>query len=225
MITDDPGTPGNHKWEINLGWSDERTPGVTLYGLPLLDANYGVGDDIELTYEAPWAVVRSSDESQRSGPGESLFGAKWRFFDAGEHGWQASMYPQYTFLDPGSNSARRGLAESATTLYMPVEVARDFGPIAVDLDFGHIFSNETESRGWSGGCVLGKEVRKGWELDLEVHVQTSEDFDRTEVILNAGTRIDLSEHLTLMLALGRDLSDTLQPKVQLLSYVGFQIRL
>jgi hypothetical protein len=42
---------------------------------------------------------------------------------------------------------------------------------------------------------------------------------------DAGTRIDLSEHVTLMVALGRDLADQLGPKASLLRYLGFQFRL
>src|ERR1700677_4808860 len=88
FITDDPGTPGNRRWEINLGWTDQRTPGSTEFGLPLLDANYGLGDRIELTYESPWAILRESGEPTRAGAGDSLFGFKWRYYDAGEKGWQ-----------------------------------------------------------------------------------------------------------------------------------------
>jgi hypothetical protein len=224
MITDDPGTPGPGKWEINLGWTDQRTAGATLYGLPLLDANYGIGDRIEVTYEAPWAVLRDGSGS-RSGPGNSLAGAKWRFYDAGEQGWQASLYPQLTFLDPGSHGDRRGLADSETTLLLPAEVARDLGPVALNFDFGHVFSSKAGDDSWMGGVILGHELRKGWELDVETHVNADNRLDRAEWIINAGTRIDLSEHVTLMAALGRDLANQLGPKASLLSYLGFQFRL
>jgi hypothetical protein len=224
MITDDPGTPGNGHWEINLGWTDQRTPGSTLFGLPLLDANYGVGDRIELTYEAPWAILRD-DSGTHAGPGDSLVGAKWRFYDAGDSGWQASVYPQLTFLDPDSNADRRGLADPDTTLLLPVEVDRDFGPIAVNFDFGHIFSSKYADEGWMGGILFGHNVTKSWELDAEVHVNASEGLSSDEWIVNAGTRIDLSENTTLMIAEGRDLSNQLGPRVSLLSYVGVQFRL
>jgi len=224
MITDDPGTPGDKKWEINLGWSTQRTAGSTVYGLPLLDANYGIGERIELTYESPWAVL-DSDHGSRSGPGDSLLGVKWRFYDAGEKGWQASVYPQVTFLDPGSHSDRRGLADSATTLLMPFEVEMDLGPVSMNFDFGHVFSSESGGDSWMGGVIFGREIVKGWELDAETHLNASNNLGRHEWILNFGSRIDLSEHITLMIALGRDLSTTLGPRSTLLSYLGFQFRL
>jgi hypothetical protein len=223
MITDDPGTPGDGKWEINLGWTTERTAGSTVYGLPLLDANYGIGERIEVTYEAPWVIV-DDNAGTRSGPGDSLVGIKYRFYDAGEHGWQASVYPQLTFLDPGSHADRRGLADPDTTLFVPFEVEKDLGPIAMNFDFGHVFSSKSGEDSWMGGILFGREIVKGWELDAEVHVNESNRLDRAEWIVNVGTRIDLSEHITLMFALGRDVSDQFGPLATLLSYAGVQFR-
>jgi len=225
MITDDPGSPGPDHWEINLGWETQRADGQTLFGLPLLDANYGVGDRTEVTYEAPYAVLQESGEPDRSGMGDSLLGVKYRFYDAGDKGWQASLYPQVTFVTPGSSSGRRGLADPATTVLLPLEFAKDYGAFAIDFDCGSLLSNEAVDRGWMGGFLIGKEVMKGWELDAEIHVNSDLHLGRSEEIFNAGTRIDFSEHLTLMIALGTDLANSLAPRTSLLSYVGFQLRL
>ncbi|MGA3007234.1 MAG: hypothetical protein ABSE59_05015 [Opitutaceae bacterium] len=224
MITDDPGTPGNNKWEINLGWTTQLMPGTTEIDLPLLDANYGIGDRFQVTCEIPWAVAKDNDGSQ-AGLGDSTVGAKWRFYDAGEHSWQASVFPQLTFLVPGSHSDRRGLADSGTALLLPIEAEKDLGPITVDFDGGHIFSSQAGEDRWMGGLAFGREVISGWELGIETHLNASNRLDRTEWIVNAGTKIDLSDHLSLMFALGRDLSSNLGPRASLLSYVGVQIRL
>ena len=224
MITDDPGTPGDKKWEINLVWTTERVDGSTSMGLPLLDANYGIGDRTELTYEAPWANV-SDEKGSRYGMGNSLFGLKYRFYDSGEKDWQASVYPQYTFLTPGTHSDRRGLADSGSTLLVPVEVAKDFETYVVNFDAGHVFSSKSGGDQWMAGALVGKELKKGWEVDLELHATTSNQLDHAEWILNAGTRIDLSESATLMIAVGRDLSNGLDEKVSLMTYLGIQLRL
>src|SRR5476649_1478294 len=84
MVTDDPGTPGNGHWEINVAWTDQQASGSTLVGLPLLDANYGVGDRIQLNYQASWNVLRVPGASSTSGMSDTLLAAKWRFYDAGE---------------------------------------------------------------------------------------------------------------------------------------------
>ncbi len=224
MITDDPGTPGDKHWEINLSWTDQRTPGSTLVGLPLLDANYGVGDRLQLNYQGSWNILREADSSAESGLSASQLAVKWRFYDAGDTGLQMSTYPRVFFLNPG-DSDRRGTADPNTTFLLPVEVRKDFGVLAINVDFGHMFSAAAEDRGWIGGLCVGREVKKGWELDAEVHLETSERMDRSEALLNLGTRYDFSEHTTLLLAAGRDLDNRLAPRVSLLTFVGIQIRI
>ena len=49
MITDDPGTPGNGKWEINLPIAFEHRPEEWTMDAPGIDLNYGLGDHIQLT--------------------------------------------------------------------------------------------------------------------------------------------------------------------------------
>ena len=225
MITDDPGTPAQGKWEINLGWTDQRTPGSTLYGLPQLDANYGATDRIELNYQASWNIARNAGQPTTGGMSDSEIAVKWRYYDAGEHGLQMSICPRVTFLDPGSDSARRGLADSDTNVLMPFEVQKDFPWLSVGVDGGYTFSNQEEDRGWMGGICVGREVAEGWEMDAEVHMTANEGASRSEWIANVGSRIDLSKHATVLLAVGRDISNTLGPRVSLLSYVGIQIRL
>ena len=225
MITDDPGTPGNGHWEINVAWTDQEAPGSTLLGLPLLDANYGVGDRIQLNYQGSWNELRDSGQPAQGGMSDSQLAVKWRFYDAGETGLQVSMYPRITFPNQASDSDQRGAADPNTTFLLPFEVRRDLGPVSVNVDFGHTFSSARDERSWMGGLCLGHEVAKGWELDAEVHVTASDGLGRSEIILNAGTRYDFSEHATLLLAIGSDARDSLGPRTSLLTYVGLQVRL
>ena len=161
MITDDPETPGNGHWEINLGWTDQRTPGTTLMGLPLLDANYGIGDDFQLTYETPWAIVRDTD-GIREGLGNTQLGAKWRFYNAGEHGWEASVFPQVTFLNPGLHADRRGLADADTTLLLPFEAEKNFDPWAWTSKWGMSSARSpARTAGWAESCLAIRSPRAG----------------------------------------------------------------
>lgn len=223
MITDDPGTPGNNHWEINMAWTDQRTPGSTLVGAPLLDANYGVGETLQINYQSSWNILRDSGAGSESGYGDSQLALKWRFHDA--DGLQASMYPRFTFVNPGSDADRRGVTDSRPSFLMPFEVLKDLGVISVNADFGYQYSAERVLRGWTGGLCLGREVVKGWELDAEVHASSSDSLDRTEAIFNVGSHIDVTKNATLLLAIGCDMHNSLAPKVSLLTYVGIQVRL
>ena len=81
FITDDPGTPGNRHWEINLGWTGFHNPGASSYQLPDIDINYGLGDRIQLKYELPLAAVTDENNTTRAGLGESFPGVKFRFYE------------------------------------------------------------------------------------------------------------------------------------------------
>ena len=72
MATDDPGTPGNGHWEINFAALVTRTSDGSAYELPLIDANYGVGDRVQLKLETPYEVDTHDD--RHSGVGSGLLG-------------------------------------------------------------------------------------------------------------------------------------------------------
>jgi hypothetical protein len=224
MITDDPGTPGNGHVEINIAWTDQRTPGSTLVGLPLLDANYGVGDRIQLNYQASWNILDDAGSPAQSGLSDSQVAVKWRFYDAGETGLQVSTFPRVTFVNPGSDSDHRGTADPNGSFLLPFELRRDLGFMSVNVDLGRSFSSSAQNRGWIGGLCLGRQLTKPWEIDLEAHVNGSDRLQRGEVVLNAGSRVDISDHATLLFALGRDIHNTLGPRASLLTFVGIQLR-
>lgn len=54
LITNDPVTPGNGNWEINLGLIPELTNTTHNVRVPQIDLNYGIGKHIQLNYEVPF---------------------------------------------------------------------------------------------------------------------------------------------------------------------------
>ena len=174
MVTDDPGTPGDHHWEINLSWTDQRTPGSTVLGLPLLDANFGVGDRLQLNYQGSWNELRDPAGTE-SGLSDSQLALKWRFYDAGDTGLQASIYPRITFLNPGSDSDRRGTADAGTSFLMPFEVRRDFGLLAVDpTPATPSATRPASAAGWAESAWAGTWSRAGrWTSSCTRRVTTS----------------------------------------------------
>ncbi len=90
--TDDPDTPGNKHWEINIGFVGDRNPQAGAYQVPDFDFNYGLGDRIQLKYEIPIAIeeIRAQPgtpdqppihEQIVGGIGGSVPGIKWRFYE------------------------------------------------------------------------------------------------------------------------------------------------
>ena len=51
FLSDDPDTPGNNHWEINVFATGERNPFAGAYEVPNVDLNYGVGHRIQLKFD------------------------------------------------------------------------------------------------------------------------------------------------------------------------------
>ena len=128
LEVDDPGTPGCNAWEINLTFSGDMAKDEKEYELPLLDMNYGVGDNLQLKYEVPF-LLKDSNEGDESGFGNSKFGVKWQFREDEENGLDMALYPQIEFANPGSNSVDKGIAERGTLFSMPLLVTKGVGGI------------------------------------------------------------------------------------------------
>ncbi len=219
MITDDPGTPGPGNWEINVATLGLRSASSTVGESPLVDINFGVGEQIQLKYEMPWVTQRDADGSTRSGLGNSLLGVKWRFHDAGLEGWSASIYPQVELRNPASHSPRRGLADDGTGVLLPIEIEREFRRIGVNLEVGRELHSRDEN-GWFGGIVLGRELGRSVEILAEIHGEAA-GSQHSQLAMNFGARLRLRPFGTLLVSLGRDLHDTLEAPAQIFGYVGW----
>src|SRR4051812_4705369 len=81
MITDDPGTPGNRKWEINLAFAFEHRPNERAFDSPGIDLNYGVGENIQLTLQGGPVLLKRNAHGLIGGLGGTEAAVKWRFLD------------------------------------------------------------------------------------------------------------------------------------------------
>jgi len=177
FITDDPGTPGNHHWEINFGWIANHNPANASYQTPDIDMNYGWGDRIQLKYELPMAVATDPNNTTRAGLGESLLGIKWRPYEyhrAGETKSDDNMlfslgtYPQASINNPTS-AVRRGIVENGPQYYLPMEFTAKTGWVNWNGEVGHWFGNKLIPSRWGRGLIAGHEFNDRLELYAEVY--------------------------------------------------------
>jgi hypothetical protein len=223
MITDDTDPPPVGKWEVNLGVTTEHTAGSTAFEAPALDLAYGIANRFELGYSVSYLAEHDSGESARLGMGRSEFDIKWHFFGDGEHGLQIAASPAVDFPTPGSHSVQRGLVEPHTFFRLPFEFEELAGPYELIAEVGPTLpTNPADGTSWETGFLVSREIRTGWILGAEINGQTDARGRESEWIVNVGTAIDLSEDYTLLVSVGRDLSNTLGDKVTLMSYVGLQ---
>jgi hypothetical protein len=150
MITDDPGTPGNGKWENNFAMTFEHRPDQTDYEVPEIDLNYGVGDHFQLTLQTAPVLSKQSGHGLIGGIGGTEAAVKWRFLDEATSGLDMSMFPRVIF-NVAQSSVRRGLAEDGTRFQIPFEVAKAFGRWHLDAEFGPRVRTVGQSE-WLYGC-------------------------------------------------------------------------
>jgi len=124
MITDDPGTPGNGKWENNLAISFSHVPNEWSIDAPAIDLNYGWGDHIQLTLQGGPALLKRSEHGLIGGVGGTEAAVKWRFLDEEKSGVDVSMFPRIIF-NVLHSSVRRGLAEDGTRFQIPFQAAKN----------------------------------------------------------------------------------------------------
>jgi hypothetical protein len=219
MITDDPGTPGNGKWEDNLAIIFGHRPNETSIDLPEIDLNYGVGEHIQLTLQSAPVLVKRSGHGLIGGPGGTEAAVKWRFLDEVTSGFNMSMFPRVIF-NVEQSSMRRGLAEDGTRFQIPFEVARTFGRWHADVEVGPRASTVGRSE-WLYGVVCGFDVTKPTMLMAELHDESRINFSRDVLTLNFGLRHEFTENYILIVSMGHELRSPDQPPA-LIGYFGMQ---
>jgi hypothetical protein len=219
MITDDPGTPGNRKWENNFAVIFEHHPDETAYEVPEIDLNYGVGEDIQLTFQTAPVFLKRSGHGLIGGIGGTEAAVKWRFLDEATSGVDMSMFPRVIF-NVSQSSVRRGLAEDGTRFQIPFEIAKGLGRWHGDAEFGPRASTVGRSELLSG-IVCGFDVAKPTMLMAELHDESRMNFSRDVLTLNVGLRHEFTENYILIVSMGHELRSPDQPTA-LIGYFGMQ---
>ena len=221
MITDDPGTPGPGKFEINLAIAFDRRPSEIACDAPAIDINYGVGENIQLTLQTAPVILKRRGQGPIGGLGATEAALKWRFLDEEKTGVDVSMFPRVIF-NMVQSSIRRGLSEDGTRVQLPVQVAKKFGKVALDFEWGALASTVGRSE-WLYGIVGGVELTKSTMVMAELHGTSRISFDRDVLTVNVGIRQKLTEHSILIASLGHQVRVPDEDELALIGYCGVQL--
>jgi hypothetical protein len=220
LIGDDPGTPGNGKYEINISYPYLQTEKAITMDTPYIDANYGLGDHIELSYQGGLLIAKKNGQDWQSGYDASLLGFKWRFLDEEKTCVDMSVYPQLGF-NTTSAFAKAGLTESGTSFFLPMEIAKTYGKLELDAEAGYQFYEHDRGQ-WAGGPIVGYVLNDRVELLAESRFVFDQTFRTNDLILDVGTRISLIEHLQFLFAIGRGVrNEDDSPHLYLYAGLGF----
>lgn len=219
MITDDPGTPGDGKFEINLAVAFEHRSGETTYDAPGIDINYGVGERIQLTLQGGPVLLKRNGHGWIGGLGGTEAAVKWRFVDNEKAGLTVSMFPRVIF-NISESAARRGLADEGTRFQLPIQIAKAFSHFELGFEWGALAGTVGPSE-WLYGLVVAKEISKATELLAELHGTSRTNFDDDVLAVNFGIRQKLNEHCLFIGSLGHEVRS---PESRaLIGYAGVQL--
>jgi len=223
FLTNDPGTPGNANWEINLGVMPTIVRGISSYQLPQIDLNYGLGDRIQLTYEVPYVLQFSSGQSMQSGWSNGYPGVKWRFLDEGEDGWQMSTFPQ---IETGASmlTQEKEIAGPGPRYLLPFEVTKKIGPLDIDVEAGYYFPVHGPKEHILG-FVAGRTLTERLELDAEIYDDRAAEGLPRSVTLDLGGRYKLGRGFIALFMFGRSLNGFAYGQPEFTGYLGIQILL
>jgi hypothetical protein len=240
FITDDPATPGNRQWEINLGFTGNHNPAHASYQLPSVDINYGWGDRIQLMISPYLAAATDENNTTRAGLGESVFGVKWRYFEHHRAGkpksdenmnFSLGTYPQVTINNPTS-TVRRGIVEPGPLYYLPAEFTTKWGPIDFNGEVGRWIGNRNVPDRWGRGLIVGHEFNERLELYGEIYDLQDVNRIGTEprqraLTVDFGGRktLDRAGHLRLLFLGGRSIQAVTRQNSEpnWIAYLGMQI--
>jgi hypothetical protein len=221
MITDDPGTPGNGKFENNLAIAFERRPSEIAFDAPAVDINYGVGENIQLTLQTAPVILKRRGHGPIGGLGGTEAALKWRFLDEEKAGVDVSMFPRVIF-NIVQSSIRRGLSEDGTRVQLPFQVAKKFEKVALDFEGGALASTVGRSE-WLYGIVGGIELAKSTTVMAELHGTSRISFDRDVLAVNVGIRQKLTDQAILIASLGHEVRTPADQPLAFIGYCGVQL--
>ena len=221
MVTDDPDTPGNGHWEINLAAIGNHGPGLAEMTLPDADINYGLGDHLQLKLDTAWLVADEAGRGVISGAGAPDLGVKWRFLDRESAGVAVSTYPSLIF-NYAASSPNRGLTNPGRQFFLPIEASTRIGAWAMDGEVGRNFASEIPGS-WAVGYILAREFAPGMVFMAEVRESLAPHDIQT--LVNLGTHLQLNDALNFIAALGRDIGPHTWDREDILFYLGLQLEL
>jgi len=222
FLTNDPGTPGNANWEINIASAQSIRRGIATYQVPQIDLNFGVGDRIQLTYEVPYVVETEAGRPQRSGWSNAFPGIKWRFLDQGENGWQAAIFPQME--TNGLASAKlKDIAVAGPRWLLPLEATKRLGPVDCDVEIGYYLPDHG-MRERILGLVVGRSLFRSVDLALELYNDHVTGAPLDETTLDMGGRFKMSGGVVALFMAGRSIGG-ISHGPEYIGYFGVQILL
>jgi hypothetical protein len=206
MTSDDTDTPGSGNLEVNSVFHAVLSGERQTYEAPLLDFNFGIGDRLQLKYEVPFVIDRTSPaggpEATAHGVGDSVVGLKYRFYDDEESGLSLGAYPQLRFHTP---AAARGVSEGGSTVWLPLLLTKEFLRASITANLGGEWSSQAESLDAFASFGAGTRLGARFALMAEIVARDLRHAQQRRLSFDLGLKVKLGHKQSIMAAAGHDL--------------------
>ena len=222
LTTDDPGTPGDGHWELNIASQWNPNEDGSNLQLPLLDINYGYGAHLQFNLNTSLINAIPNQDRAKTGVSVASLATKWRFIDEQVLGINVSTYPRVSFHHPLA-SDNPAINAPGTSYLLPIELSKQLGPIGVNPEVGFGWYTQTSSE-WVYGLALSYSWAKETEALVEIHGSFKLGSSEQELLYNIGTRYPVTENMSFIAALGRTFKVYRDSLRSWNVYTGLQIR-
>jgi len=202
LITNDPDTPGDGHWEINIAAIGAYAPSAWEASAPDFDINYGVGERTQLSVHVGEAHAGEDGAPVRSGIGPVELAVRYRFLDEDTAGVALALQPRWA-RSWSSAAIRKGLAPEHDEFGLPLQLARHFGETTLGLELSRNFLVD-EPDEWQLGVFASRDCAEHVTCLAEVN-SVHADGGGTETVVDVGATREIGEHLVLMGSLGRQI--------------------
>ena len=195
LVTDDTGTPGHNKWEINLAYTRNNTKLEETTEF-FIDANYGIGEKTQLTLVIPHTYINHDEKSNVNHLGDIQFATKYRFIDKLGGLFSVSTSPAI-FLPTGNH-------RSKLDFFLPLEFDCNVKGLYFGSEIGYFIHREKEDEnelfyGFFSEYTVFEKIDVLGEVFGFVTKHTKTDAPQ----FNVGLRYKFNELLSIMGSAGR----------------------
>lgn len=209
LVTDDSGTQGQGGQQLELGYQFDRARAQgaisRTHTLPLT-YTYGATDTLDVFVQPSYL----RHESGPHGLGNTVVGAKWRFYGDADSGTSLALKPELALPVSARREAQglgTGRASGALTLILSQQVPFGFVHVnaAVERDRFRPALDQPGETHWRLSAAPVWNVSKQWKLALDVGLESARLGGQTQRsrFAQAGAIYSPSEALDLALGLTR----------------------
>lgn len=179
LITDDTGTAGKGKFEIEIGaeYGHEDEDGVTENSIEIVPVFvYGLADNIDIELCVPYQYIRikkSGTTTTEDGISDIEIDLKWRFYE--KDGLSLALRP---LISLPTGDEEKGLGAGKIAYSLLLFVTEEIKPWSFDLNFGYKRNeNKVDERKdiWHASLASRVEVIKDLNVVADIGIETNPD--------------------------------------------------